>query len=160
MAKAYPNDSARGIARLDPNALLTLRLSPGDIIEIEGMDLPGNPSLRPSKRGSFHRCPLFQHSHVYHLPGSGQHLSGGILQASGHGGRNFGVVLPGSVRGCAQRCAHPIKIRKAQDVMGANRRPMPPRHSRSGKLDIRVDYRKGRNWARGLVRIRRQPPKL
>ncbi len=36
MAKAYPNDSARGIARLDPNALLTLRLSPGDIIEIEG----------------------------------------------------------------------------------------------------------------------------
>ncbi|OYV13908.1 MAG: transitional endoplasmic reticulum ATPase [Methanosaeta sp. ASM2] len=26
VAKAYPNDSARGIARLDPNALLTLRL--------------------------------------------------------------------------------------------------------------------------------------
>ena len=37
VAKAYPNDSARGIARLDPNALLTLRLSPGDIIEIEGL---------------------------------------------------------------------------------------------------------------------------
>ena len=36
VAKAYPNDSARGIARLDPNALLTLHLSPGDIIEIEG----------------------------------------------------------------------------------------------------------------------------
>ena len=36
VTKAYPNDSARGIARLDPNALLTLRLSPGDIIEIEG----------------------------------------------------------------------------------------------------------------------------
>lgn len=36
VAKAYPNDSARGIARLDPNALLALRLSPGDIIEIEG----------------------------------------------------------------------------------------------------------------------------
>jgi transitional endoplasmic reticulum ATPase len=36
VAKAYPNDSARGIARLDPSALLTLRLSPGDIIEIEG----------------------------------------------------------------------------------------------------------------------------
>ena len=36
VAKAYPNDSARGIARLDPNALLTLRLSPGDVIEIEG----------------------------------------------------------------------------------------------------------------------------
>lgn len=39
VAKAYPNDSARGIARLDPNALLTLRLSPGDIIEIEGKRL-------------------------------------------------------------------------------------------------------------------------
>jgi transitional endoplasmic reticulum ATPase len=36
VAKAYPNDSARGIARLDPNALLALKLSPGDIIEIEG----------------------------------------------------------------------------------------------------------------------------
>ncbi|MDD2755549.1 MAG: CDC48 family AAA ATPase [Methanothrix sp.] len=39
VAKAYPNDSARGIARLDPNALLTLRLSPGDIIEIVGKRL-------------------------------------------------------------------------------------------------------------------------
>jgi transitional endoplasmic reticulum ATPase len=39
VAKAYPNDSARGIARLDPNALLTLRLSPGDIIEVEGKRL-------------------------------------------------------------------------------------------------------------------------
>jgi len=39
VAKAYPNDSARGIARLDPNALLTLKLSPGDIIEIEGKRL-------------------------------------------------------------------------------------------------------------------------
>jgi len=39
VAKAYPNDSARGIARLDPNALLSLRLSPGDIIEIEGKRL-------------------------------------------------------------------------------------------------------------------------
>ena len=36
VAKAYPNDSARGIARLDPNSLLTLRLSPGDVVEIEG----------------------------------------------------------------------------------------------------------------------------
>ena len=36
VTKAYPNDSARGIARLDPNSLLTLRLSPGDIIELEG----------------------------------------------------------------------------------------------------------------------------
>ncbi len=36
VAKAYPNDSGRGIARLDPDTLLHLKLSPGDIIEIEG----------------------------------------------------------------------------------------------------------------------------
>ncbi len=36
VAKAYPNDSGRGIARLDPDTLLQLKLSPGDIIEIEG----------------------------------------------------------------------------------------------------------------------------
>ncbi|XGI82874.1 CDC48 family AAA ATPase [Halorutilales archaeon Cl-col2-1] len=36
--KAYPNDSGRGIARLDPDTLLHLKLSPGDIIEIEGND--------------------------------------------------------------------------------------------------------------------------
>jgi transitional endoplasmic reticulum ATPase len=38
VAKAYPNDSGRGIARLDPDTLLHLKLSPGDIIEIEGAD--------------------------------------------------------------------------------------------------------------------------
>ena len=38
VAKAYPNDSGRGIARLDPDTLLHLKLSPGDIIEIEGSD--------------------------------------------------------------------------------------------------------------------------
>jgi hypothetical protein len=38
VAKAYPNDSGRGIARLDPDILLHLKLSPGDIIEIEGSD--------------------------------------------------------------------------------------------------------------------------
>ena len=38
VAKAYPNDSGRGIARLDPDTLLHLKLSPGDIIEIEGTD--------------------------------------------------------------------------------------------------------------------------
>ena len=38
VAKAYPNDSGRGIARLDPDTLLHLKLSPGDIIEIEGGD--------------------------------------------------------------------------------------------------------------------------
>ena len=39
VAKAYPNDSGRGIARLDPDKLLHLKLSPGDIIEIEGADV-------------------------------------------------------------------------------------------------------------------------
>ncbi len=38
VAKAYPNDSGRGIARLDPDTLLHLKLSPGDIIEIEGTE--------------------------------------------------------------------------------------------------------------------------
>ena len=38
VAKAYPNDSGRGIARLDPDTLLHLKLSPGDIIEIEGAE--------------------------------------------------------------------------------------------------------------------------
>ncbi|OYR40746.1 MULTISPECIES: CDC48 family AAA ATPase [unclassified Halorubrum] len=38
VAKAYPNDSGRGIARLDPDTLLHLKLSPGDIIEIEGSE--------------------------------------------------------------------------------------------------------------------------
>jgi transitional endoplasmic reticulum ATPase len=36
VAKAYPNDSGRGIARLDPHTLMLLQLIPGDIIEIEG----------------------------------------------------------------------------------------------------------------------------
>ena len=36
VSKAYPNDSGRGIARLDPEAMLKLGISPGDIIEIEG----------------------------------------------------------------------------------------------------------------------------
>lgn len=34
--KPYPNDSGRGIARLDPDTLLHLKLSPGDIIEVNG----------------------------------------------------------------------------------------------------------------------------
>ena len=33
---AYPNDLARGIARLDPDALQQLTLNPGAVIEIEG----------------------------------------------------------------------------------------------------------------------------
>jgi len=50
VAKAYPNDSARGIARLDPNALLTLRLSPGDIIEIEGKRLTATKVWRADRQ--------------------------------------------------------------------------------------------------------------
>jgi len=38
VAKAYPNDSGRGHARLAPDTLLHLKLSPGDIIEIEGAE--------------------------------------------------------------------------------------------------------------------------
>uniref|UniRef100_A0A7C3MBL2 AAA family ATPase n=1 Tax=Archaeoglobus fulgidus TaxID=2234 RepID=A0A7C3MBL2_ARCFL len=34
--QAYPSDSGRGIARLDPDTMLRLQISPGDIIEIEG----------------------------------------------------------------------------------------------------------------------------
>jgi transitional endoplasmic reticulum ATPase len=36
VAKAYPNDSGRGIARLDPHTMMILQLTPGDIIELEG----------------------------------------------------------------------------------------------------------------------------
>jgi transitional endoplasmic reticulum ATPase len=36
VAKAYPNDSGRGIARLDPHTMMVQQLTPGDIIEIEG----------------------------------------------------------------------------------------------------------------------------
>ncbi|MHC1631685.1 MAG: CDC48 family AAA ATPase [Methanotrichaceae archaeon] len=50
VVKAYPNDSARGIARLDPNALLTLRLSPGDIIEIEGKQLTASKVWRADRQ--------------------------------------------------------------------------------------------------------------
>ncbi len=34
--QAYPSDSGRGIARLDPDTMLKLQISPGDIIEVEG----------------------------------------------------------------------------------------------------------------------------
>ncbi|MBS1262900.1 MAG: VCP-like ATPase [Methanonatronarchaeales archaeon] len=36
VSKAYPNDNGRGIARLDPDTLMKLQVSPGDYIEIEG----------------------------------------------------------------------------------------------------------------------------
>ncbi len=34
--QAYPSDSGRGIARLDPDTMMRLQISPGDVIEIEG----------------------------------------------------------------------------------------------------------------------------
>ncbi|MFO7967622.1 MAG: CDC48 family AAA ATPase [Archaeoglobaceae archaeon] len=34
--QAYPSDSGRGIARLDPDAMLKLQISPGDVIRVEG----------------------------------------------------------------------------------------------------------------------------
>ncbi|MEM2657926.1 MAG: CDC48 family AAA ATPase [Archaeoglobaceae archaeon] len=34
--QAYPSDSGRGIARLEPDAMMKLQISPGDIVEIEG----------------------------------------------------------------------------------------------------------------------------
>jgi transitional endoplasmic reticulum ATPase len=36
VAKAYPNDSGRGIARLDPHTMMVLQITPGDIIQLEG----------------------------------------------------------------------------------------------------------------------------
>jgi len=36
VAKAYPADTGRGIARLDPSSLLKLQISPGDVIQITG----------------------------------------------------------------------------------------------------------------------------
>ncbi len=37
VAKAYPNDIGRGIARIDPHILMVLHLMQGDIIEIAGL---------------------------------------------------------------------------------------------------------------------------
>ncbi|MDK2795425.1 MAG: transitional endoplasmic reticulum ATPase [Archaeoglobaceae archaeon] len=34
--QAYPSDSGRGIARLDPDAMMKLQISPGDVVELEG----------------------------------------------------------------------------------------------------------------------------
>ncbi len=36
ISKAKPNDTGRGVARLDPSTLLALSLSPGDMVQIEG----------------------------------------------------------------------------------------------------------------------------
>jgi len=34
--QAYPSDSGRGIARLDPDTMMKLQIAPGDVIEIQG----------------------------------------------------------------------------------------------------------------------------
>ncbi|MEM2069813.1 MAG: AAA family ATPase, partial [Archaeoglobaceae archaeon] len=34
--QAYPSDSGRGIVRLDPESMMKLQISPGDVVEIEG----------------------------------------------------------------------------------------------------------------------------
>jgi len=39
VAKAYPNDSGRAIARMDPDDFAPLCISPGDILAIEGEDV-------------------------------------------------------------------------------------------------------------------------
>ncbi|MHC1593471.1 MAG: CDC48 family AAA ATPase, partial [Methermicoccaceae archaeon] len=36
VAKAYPADTGRGIARLDPSSLLKLQISPGDVVQVMG----------------------------------------------------------------------------------------------------------------------------
>jgi transitional endoplasmic reticulum ATPase len=50
VAQAYPNDSGRGIARLDPDTIRKLQLSPGDIIEIEGKRVTVAKVWRADKR--------------------------------------------------------------------------------------------------------------
>ena len=44
--KAYPNDSGRGVARIDPKKFLELDIFPGDIIEIEGKKRTSAKTLR------------------------------------------------------------------------------------------------------------------
>lgn len=41
VAKAYPNDAGRGIIRVDPDALVELDLSPGNIVALEGSETTG-----------------------------------------------------------------------------------------------------------------------
>ncbi len=48
--QAYPSDSGRGIARLDPETMFRLNISPGDIIEIEGKRKTAAKVWRAPKR--------------------------------------------------------------------------------------------------------------
>ena len=50
VAKAYPKDAGRGMARLDPYILQALQLSPGDIVEIEGRKSTGAKVWRADRQ--------------------------------------------------------------------------------------------------------------
>ncbi|MHC1575080.1 MAG: CDC48 family AAA ATPase [Candidatus Methanogasteraceae archaeon] len=50
VAKAYPKDAGRGMARLDPYILQALQLSPGDIIEITGRKSTGAKVWRADRQ--------------------------------------------------------------------------------------------------------------
>ena len=50
VAKAYPKDAGRGMARLDPYILQALQLSPGDIVEIEGRRVTGAKVWRADRQ--------------------------------------------------------------------------------------------------------------
>ncbi len=50
VAKAYPKDAGRGMARLDPYILQALQLSPGDIVEIEGRKMTGAKVWRADRQ--------------------------------------------------------------------------------------------------------------
>ncbi len=50
VVKAYPNDSGRGIARLDPTTLILLKLSPGDILHLEGKRITAAKVWRADKQ--------------------------------------------------------------------------------------------------------------
>ena len=51
VAKAYPNDSGRGIARLDPDTLLHLKLSPGDSFRCSSVSGSSRAMPRPESLG-------------------------------------------------------------------------------------------------------------
>ena len=75
----------------------------------------------------------------------------GGLQASGHVRGDLGLVLPGLFVVVLSLCL----LDKSEKKIAVTRISGPP-----GKIDIRVGYTRKSQRARGLVRIRRQPPKL
>ncbi|MFP4654773.1 MAG: CDC48 family AAA ATPase [Methanohalobium sp.] len=48
--KAHPNDFGRGIIRLDPNTLLELQASPGDIVQIDGQKTTASKVWRADRQ--------------------------------------------------------------------------------------------------------------